>query len=177
MCQSPKQQHGIYFAGEVQESRRLIEKDDGCLLRQSLGYHHFLPLTITQRGDGAVGQCLYAAEADGFLYDAFVLFLQIAPEVGVGRATHAYQLANRHALDADTVCEDDAQQTAQFRGAALLHLNRPPVVLPQEESAPQWRLEGTQGAEQRTLARPVGTQQTSQLSSPQRGAYACGHGL
>ena len=74
-----QQQQHIYLTGIVEESRRLIEEDDGCLLCQRLGNHHLLSLAIAQRLHHPVFQRLNAYQGDGLLAGLAVGVTKVMP--------------------------------------------------------------------------------------------------
>ena len=46
LCQAVEKEHHGYLAWIVEEGCRFVHEDDRSLLSDSLGYHHFLALTV-----------------------------------------------------------------------------------------------------------------------------------
>ena len=89
-----QQHHGLDPAGNVEESRRLVQQDDRALLRQGFGDHGLLPFTVAQFG--YVVLCFMGnAGCRQRLFDNLPIgFLQLSEETGVRMTAQRHQFVN-----------------------------------------------------------------------------------
>ena len=171
MGQTAQEAQGAHLRRIVKEGRGLVEQDGRRLLCQCLGYHSLLPLPIAQRLHLPVGQFGHACQPHGLIHDAAVIVLQGAPETSVWGASHAHEVAYGESRHIYALGEHHAQQAVEAvrpqsvcRLAIYAHL------------AGEGRLETSNGAQQRALARSVGTQQAHHIALVQAGIEpACHH--
>ena len=103
--QAAQQEHHLHLGGEVQEGGGFVEEDDGRLLRQCLGNHHFLPLAVGERVQHAPLQIVDAHLLNGLIHCRLVLCGEAAPEARVGTAAHCHHLAHAHTFNIWSLCE------------------------------------------------------------------------
>ena len=99
---------GLDLGGEIQERRRLIKKNDRCLLGKCLGYHHFLPFAVRERLDHPVPQRFYPHGINGIADDPAVTGPQPAEETGIRRTPKTNHLFNCQILYIGLLRQDDA---------------------------------------------------------------------
>lgn len=76
--------HDFHPAWIVEESRRFVEEDDRCLLRQRLGNHDFLTLTVAEARHRSVCHPLDADKTQRAGHDVAVLTGEMPPEASEG---------------------------------------------------------------------------------------------
>ena len=162
----------FHLARIIEEGGGLVEEDDGRLLRQGFGDHHFLTFAVTQGLDHAVAERNDAHQRQCIVHLAAVFGRQPAPEAGVRAAPHPHQFGDRHVLEIGLFRQDHPDDGSQFFFAIL------PQRLAQDgDLAGQGREKTREGAQQRGLAGAVFTQQTGQLSAVDGLGDAFGHNL
>ena len=145
-CQMVEQLHNLHLARKIEESGRLVQKDNRCFLSQRLGDHDLLPFSVRQGVHHAGGQVLDPYQGDRFFHDLLVLLVQPSPETGVGTASHLDQFPHGHIPDVTLLRQDHTDRRAQFLVRITVH------ITPQDgDLAFQLRLESRQRAQKRRL--------------------------
>lgn len=79
-CQMVEQLHDLHLTRKIEESGRLVQKDNRCFLSQRLGDHDLLPFSVREGMHHAGGQVLDPYQSDRFFYDLLVLLAQPPPK-------------------------------------------------------------------------------------------------
>ena len=170
--QLPQEEQHVDLRWVVEECRRFVKIDYGCLLCQCLRYHHLLSLAVTKRLYHALGEMCDACLGDALGHYLAVVVVQRSPEAGIWRASETNQFGNGDVLYVGLRGEHHSDEARHLLVGERLQL----FPVDGDAAAEGW-LEGAQGSQQGALADAVGTDEASKLAFHKCGIDAFCHHL
>ena len=162
--QPPEQRRQRVAVRQVEKGGRLVQQDDGGVLRQHAGDHHPLAFAVGHAVHRLAGEPRHAHQLQRAFDDGAVGLLHAPDPVGVGGAPQRHDILAGEVGDADPVGSDESdgggplvgRERAQ-RAAAEFDLSRGDGTQP------------GQGPQQGAFARAVAADQGGQLPLSERG--------
>ena len=149
----------LQLIADVEIACRLVEDDQLRLLAKRAGKQDSLPLAVADGGKRRVGERERVHLRKRLLDDLLIFVPQDAEPSRIGIAAHFDQLAHAQAAGLRPVGQHHAQQTRALSSAVPFQLSS----LPRHPTF-QRPLKTAERAQQRRLARSVGSEQACQLA-------------
>lgn len=105
--QAREQPERVDATVEVEEGRRLVEKNDGGLLSQGASNHHLLTLTVAQRVDLTVTKRPSTRLDKTLAHDQLVAGSKVAPKARIRTAPHADEVVDSESTHFGPLGEND----------------------------------------------------------------------
>ena len=105
--QAREQPERVDATVEVEEGRRLVEKNDGGLLSQGASNHHLLTLTVAQRVDLTVTKRPSPRLDKTLAHDQLVAGSKVAPKARIRTAPHADEVVDSESTHFGPLGEND----------------------------------------------------------------------
>ena len=139
--------HDLHPAWIVEKSCRFVEEDDRRLLRQRLGNHDLLTLTVAEARHRSVCHPLYADKTQRAGHDVAVFTGETSPEAREGSTPCGHHLPHRGTHHVGPVGEHHRHALCTLTGR-----KRPHIVAAKHHRAFEGQLEARDGAQQGRLA-------------------------
>ena len=162
---------GFDLGREVQESRGLVEQDEGRGLRQSPRNHGTLPLAIAQGGKWAVGKGEHAAFGHGSFHRCMVDRAEATEPRGVRSPPQRHELGHGEEGRRSAVGEDEGKLPCPLLRRELRH-----HALSYPHFAAQRFVQSGQGAQQGAFPTAVAPHQGGERPRRECGGEGSGEG-